>query len=178
MTANRNPGTRSDVNTDRPNEGCVPGSGPRNRNVGNSDFENSDVGNHSGEQSVLLVGVCVGQRCAALRRLNSADSHRTGVNPTRTEPAAVPESEQLLRQAVRARHKAVLVSVPCLGPCSQASVTVVGAGLARENSLTWLGCPSTFGLTQIPQRARALADWVGADAPNPQNLPAALRRSL
>lgn len=66
------------------------------------------------------------------------------------------------------------MSLPCLGPCAQASVTALGVGLAGQNSLTWLGRPSMFGLTQTPDRARALADWIGTDAPDPQTLAAFL----
>lgn len=145
--------------------------------------------NH-GEQPVLLVGVCTGHRCAALRRIGNGDPQHTdpiesGANHSGANIDAADaghdslcDSERLIRQAIRDRRDAVLVSLPCLGPCAQGSVAALGAALAGHNALTWLGRPAMFGLTQIPERSRALADWIGAGAPDPQTMPAPLRRGL
>lgn len=73
------------------------------------------------EQPVLLVAVCTGTRCAALRRIDSANRARhrptrpgaatTGPVPLESEQTS--ESEQSLRAAIRAPR-----SGPGLGPLS------------------------------------------------------------
>ena len=130
------------------------------------------------QQDILLVGVCAGRRCAALRRLDAANPHQNAATDPDVQHGLRSESEVLLRRAVRRRAGAVLMSVPCLGPCSHASVTALGAGLARPNSVSWLGRPAVFGLSQTPDRALVLADWIGTDAPDPRTLPMPLRRGL
>jgi hypothetical protein len=97
------------------------------------------------EQPVLLVGVCAGHRCAALRRLHSVDPHPTDLmrsgaddDAADTRQASYSESEGLIRQAIRDRCDAVLVSLPCLGPCAQGSVAALGAGVAGRHAQTWL----------------------------------------
>lgn len=62
-----------------------------------------------------MVAVCAGQRCTALRGFAGCGS-------------ALGE----LREAVRLRRGAILVSSPCLGPCHQAPV----AAVARRDGST------------------------------------------
>lgn len=127
---------------------------------------------------VVLVAMCSGQRCAALRRLHEGHLHEGHLHETdRDEDGNCrhSQSEDLLRRAIRDRPEAVLVSVPCVGPCSHGSVAVVGPGLAGDGHLTWLGRPTVLGLTEDPQRAHALADWIASTAPDVSSLPAALR---
>lgn len=132
---------------------------------------------HSGDQPVVLVAMCSGTRCAALRRLDPANPSRARDTKSGESDARSPysESEQKLRSAIRARREAVLISVPCLGPCSHASVTAVGAGISGPSHLSWLGRPTLIGLSERPDRAAALADWVTSAAPDPASIPPSLR---
>lgn len=65
-------------------------------------------------ERLLLVAACGGQRCRMLRQLHNPP------NP------GMDTGASLLRDAVRQRRDAVLISTGCLNACSHGSVVVVG----------------------------------------------------
>jgi hypothetical protein len=98
-----------------------------------------------------VVAVCAGQRCTALRGFAGCGS-------------ALEE----LRDAVRLRRGAVLVSSPCLGPCHEAPV----AAVARRDGPTgdfgrtlWLGRLDDAVLLE------ALRAWVVGGGPSTAQRP-------
>lgn len=107
-----------------------------------------------------LVGVCVGQRCAALRKL------RGGSDP--------------LPEAVRATPGAVLVHTACPGPCALAAV----AAVARRDGASGRAGPALWlAGVEAADRSSALAVWItkGGPAPGPDptlDLPSDLRAAL
>jgi hypothetical protein len=113
---------------------------------------------------VLVVAVCAGHRCRALRALH--------------DPAATGDSTgDLLRQAVRRRPRAVLISTGCLGPCAHGCVAAVGTGTAAGGEISWAGRPVGLGMVEMPQRAAALAAWISDSAPDLATLPEPLWRT-
>lgn len=89
--------------------------------------------------------MCVGQRCAALRRL--ADTEGTFED---------------LRSAIRDTPGGVLVAADCVGACHLASVALV----ARRDGATG-GSGSTLWLSGMEQRPRVctLRDWITDGGP-------------
>ena len=114
-------------------------------------------------EPVLVVAVCAGRRCQALRDLHvsSADADGTGA---------------LLRQAVRRRPRSVLVSTGCLGPCARGCVAAIGTGTAASGEICWTSRPVGLGMVEMPQRAVALAAWITSSAPDLATLPEILWR--
>jgi hypothetical protein len=115
-------------------------------------------------EPVLLVAVCAGPRCRALRALHDPSAAASG-------PCG-----QLLCEAVRQRPGAVLVSTGCLGPCARACVAAVGWGMSHGGQLRWSGRPAGLGLVELPARAAALAAWISGSAPDLETLPGELWR--
>lgn len=115
-------------------------------------------------EPVLLVAACGGPRCRALRALHDPSAR------------APDPCGQLLREAVRQRPGAVLISTGCLGPCERACVAAVGWGMIRGGLLRWSGRPAGLGLVEMPARAAALAAWISGSAPDLKTLPEDLWR--
>ena len=115
-------------------------------------------------EPVLLVAVCAGRRCQALRALHDPSASASG------------NCGQLLKEAVRRRPRSVLISTGCLGPCGRGCVAAVGAGTATEGEIRWTAQPVGLGLVEIPERAAALAAWITSSAPDLSTLPETLRR--
>lgn len=111
-------------------------------------------------QKVLLVAVCGGQRCAALRRL------RTGAPEVCGQP---------LLAAVRSRAGAVLLTTDCLQLWHRGGVAAVGWAEARGGQLNWLGSPVLVERVDAVHRAAGLAGWVQTTAPHPKTRPSGLR---
>ena len=115
-------------------------------------------------EPVLVVALCGGYRCRALR--------------TRHDPSATADRPgQLLRQAVRRRPRSVLIFTGCLGPCAQGCVAAVGTGTAGDGELCWSGRPVGLSMVDLPRRATALAAWISSSAPDLATLPEILWRS-
>jgi hypothetical protein len=112
-------------------------------------------------EHILVVAVCAGQRCRALRALRDPSAAGNGTS-------------ELLRQAVRRRPRSVLVSTGCLGPCARGCVAAVGTGSAASGELRWTGRPVGLGMVEMPQRAAALAGWITGSAPDLATLPETL----
>lgn len=138
---------------------------------------------------LLLVAACNGQRCRTLRQLRE---------PTIAEP----HGWKILRDAVRQRRNAILISTGCLGPCSYGSVVVLGwatmprdptprdtlppdsaatEDVAGENAagaaaFRWCSSPVLVGLADRPRRATDLAGWIQGSAPQRQTMPSTLRQ--
>jgi hypothetical protein len=98
--------------------------------------------NRSRHADGLVIAVCRGQRCAALRELRGPDA---GIEP--------------LKSAVSRTRGAILISTGCLGRCSLAAVVV----------LAWQG---QVGCEAIPlagmdalDRSRALTTWLSGTGP-------------
>ncbi|WP_369138101.1 hypothetical protein [Modestobacter versicolor] len=92
-----------------------------------------------------LVALCVGHRCAALRRL-----------------AGAGDGVEQVAAAVRRTSGAVLVTAGCLGGCDRAAL----AGLARRSP--GIGAPGPvlwLSEMQTAERTGALVQWVEAGAP-------------
>ncbi len=111
---------------------------------------------------VLVVAVCAGRRCRALRALH--------------DPSAADGISDLLMQSVQRRPRSVLVSTGCLGPCARGCVVAVGTGTAASGELRWAGRPVGLGMVEMPQRAAALAAWIAGSAPDLATLPEVLWR--
>lgn len=112
------------------------------------------------ESDLLVVAVCAGPRCQALRGLHDP-----------TAAAAGPAGAQL-RAAVRERPGAVLVSTGCLGPCARGCVAVVGPGSAdAQGRVSWHGRPVGLELVERPDRVAEFAAWVSGPAPDVTRLP-------
>lgn len=99
-------------------------------------------------ETVLLVVVCVGQRCAGLLRLSAADGHGD------------------LRSAVRERPDALLLHTACQGECHRGGIASVGWAWSAAGKLTWGAPPLVIGMLEADDRAAALAAWVRASAPD------------
>ena len=115
-------------------------------------------------EPVLLVAVCAGRRCQALRALHDPSASASG------------NCGQLLKEAVRRRPRSVLISTGCLGPCARGCVAAVGTGSATEGEIRWTGHPVGLGLIEMPERAAALAAWITSSAPDLSTLPETLWR--
>jgi hypothetical protein len=92
-----------------------------------------------------LVVLCVGHRCAALRRLAGTD-----------------DAVDRMAAAVRATTDAVLVTAGCVGACDRAAVAGLArrtAGTGRPGPVVWLSG------VQTPERTSAVLDWVAAGGP-------------
>lgn len=115
---------------------------------------------------LLVVAVCAGARCRALRQLHDPSAGDAG-----------PAGAQL-RAAVRGRPRSVLVSTECLGPCHRGCVAAVGPGSADgRGGVRWHRPPLRLDLVELPGRDADLAAWIRGGAPDPGRLPAALRRT-
>jgi hypothetical protein len=92
-----------------------------------------------------LVAVCVGHRCAALRRL-----------------AGTADGVDQVADAVRRTSGAVLVTAGCVGACDRAAV----AGLARRAAGSGQPGPAVWlSEVQTPERTAGLVAWVTAGGP-------------
>lgn len=98
-----------------------------------------------------LVALCQGYRCSALRVLAASE-----------DPVAH------LRDAVARTRGAVLVTADCVGACALAAVAAVAHRDGRDGSI---GSAVWLTGVQEPERAAALADWVGAGGPGPGTRP-------
>lgn len=132
-----------------------------------SDNSPLSPGTRPDEQPLLVVAVCGGQRCRALRALHD---DRSPGSPTSDSP---------IREAVRATPRSMMLSTGCIGPCARAAVVAVGWATMQDRSLAWLSPPVCWGPVETAPRAAALAEWIRALAPTlaagPAG-PAALRR--
>jgi len=115
-------------------------------------------------EPVLLVAVCAGPRCRALRALHDPSAATFG-------PCG-----RLLCDAVRHRPGAVLISTGCLGPCERACVAAVGWGMSRGGQIRWSARPTGLSMIEMPARAAALAAWISGSAPDMRTLPEDLWR--
>lgn len=102
---------------------------------------------------MLLVAVCGGRRCRALRAL--ADNRWP----------ETPTSDAVIRESVRGTRHAIMLSTGCLGPCAQAAVVALGRATINDRALAWLSPPSYWGSTETPQRAAALGQCINALTP-------------
>ena len=93
-----------------------------------------------GDAGGPLVALCVGHRCAALRRL-----------------AGTADAVDQVAEVVRHTSGAVLVTAGCVGVCDRAAV----AGLACRAPGTGEPGPAVW-LTEVqtPERTAGLVDWV------------------
>ena len=92
-----------------------------------------------------LVALCVGHRCAALRRLAGTTDGVTDVG-----------------EAVRRTPGAVLVTASCLGGCDRAAL----AGLAhRAPGTSDIGPTLWLSEVQTPERTAGLIAWLGTAGP-------------
>lgn len=112
------------------------------------------------DQPLLLVAVCGGQRCRALRALRDDQSPES------------PASSSVIREAVRTTRRSMMLSTSCLGPCAQAAVVAVGWATMNDRALAWLSPPVCWGSTETPQNAAALTEWIRASAPTLRTAPA------
>lgn len=125
-----------------------------------------DPPNPGQPERLLLVVACGGQRCRVLRQLQT------------TATASGDGGTDLLRDAVRQRRDAVLISTGCLGVCSYGSVVVVGwATSPHAAALSWSSPPIMVGLTERPQRTTDLARWIQGSAPAKTTMPIGLRHN-
>ena len=117
-------------------------------------------------EQLLLVAACTGPRCRALRHLHAV-----------TAPG-VDDDTTVLRDAVRHRRDAVMISTGCLQACSHGSVVVVGsATMPHSRTFRWYSNPVLVGLTDRAGKMADLAAWVLGSAPREQTMPATLRHS-
>ena len=115
-------------------------------------------------EAVLVVALCGGYRCRALRARHGP-------------PVTADSTGQLLRQAVRRRPRSVLISTGCLRPCAGGCVAAVGTGTVGGGELCWSGRPVGLSMVDIPRRAAALAAWISSSAPDLATLPEMLWRT-
>ncbi|PZA20446.1 hypothetical protein [Modestobacter versicolor] len=110
-----------------------------------------------------LVALCVGHRCAALRRLSGT-----------------ADGVDRVAEAVRSTSGAVLVTAGCLGGCDRAAL----AALARRAPGTGQPGPAVWlSEVQTPERTAGLVAWVTAGGPGVGGagagpLPASLRTAV
>ncbi|MCZ2814110.1 hypothetical protein O2W15_21990 [Modestobacter sp. VKM Ac-2979] len=98
-----------------------------------------------GDAGGPLVALCVGHRCAALRRL-----------------AGTADGVEQVAEAVRHTTGAVLVTADCLGRCDRAAL----AGLAHRSPGTGRPGPALWvSEVQTPERTAGLVAWVSAGGP-------------
>lgn len=107
-------------------------------------------------EQVLLVGVCTGDRCNAVRRLACE----------RTDT----DSRELIKAAVRRRPDAVMVDLPCQELCSQGAVVVVGSAISTSGRMSWVPRPVCLTTTDQAPLARQIAGWITDGAPDPNAL--------
>lgn len=110
------------------------------------------TGTPADAEPLLLVAVCGGQRCRAVRALADERS-----------PDA-PTSSSVIGEAVRTTRHAVMLSTGCLGPCAQGAVVAIGAATLTDRALSWLSPPVCWGSTQTAQRAAAISQCIKASA--------------
>ena len=116
-----------------------------------------------GDAGGPLVALCVGHRCAALRRL-----------------AGTADAVDQVAEVVRHTSGAVLVTAGCVGACDRAAV----AGLARREPGSGAPGPAVWlSEVQTPERTAGLVAWVaaggpGVGAPVAGSLPGCLRTAV
>lgn len=106
----------------------------------------------AGDYPLLLVAVCGGQRCRAVRALDDERSPDS------------PNSCSVIREAVRSTRNAVMLATGCLGPCAEGAVVAIGAAILTDRALAWVSPPTYWGSTQTAQRAAALSHCIKASA--------------
>lgn len=109
-------------------------------------------GTPAGDDPLLLVAVCGGQRCRAVRAL--ADD-RSPDSPT---------SRTVIGEAVRTTRHSIMLSTGCLGPCAQGAVVALGPATMRGRAMAWLSPPTYWGSTETAQRSAALSRCIIASA--------------
>ena len=102
------------------------------------------------DDTLLVVAVCAGQRCRALRALQDERSPGT------------TDSSTVISEAVRGTRRTVMLSTSCLGPCARAAVVAAGWGTLRGQALTWSSPPGCWGSTESPQQAATVGAWISA----------------
>ncbi|WP_164702581.1 hypothetical protein [Modestobacter sp. KNN46-3] len=98
-----------------------------------------------GDAGGPLVALCVGHRCAALRRL-----------------AGTADGVDQVAEAVRHTTGAVLVTAGCIGACDRAALAGLAwrkPGSGRPGPAVWLS------EVQTPERTAGLVAWVSAGGP-------------
>ncbi|MCZ2839442.1 hypothetical protein [Modestobacter sp. VKM Ac-2985] len=115
-----------------------------------------------GDAGGPLIALCVGHRCAALRRL-----------------AGTADGVDRVAEAVRHTSGAVLVTAGCLGRCDRAAL----AGLAHRSAGTGRPGPALWvSEVQTPERTAGLVAWVTGGGPGvagtATDLPECLRTAV
>ena len=112
------------------------------------------------EEPLLVVAVCDGHRCRALRAL-------------REDPAVgMAVSGSLIREAVRTTRRSMMLSTSCLGPCAQAAVVAVGRAVLEGSDAVWLAPPVCWASTEDVRHAAELAAWIStAQTPSTTEVP-------
>ncbi|SHF91439.1 hypothetical protein [Geodermatophilus nigrescens] len=98
-----------------------------------------------------VLALCLGRRCSALRELSGTSG-----------------TVEALREAVARTRGAVLVTAGCLGPCALAAV---GAVAHRDGESGCSGRTVWLAGVHEGERADALAGWIGAGGPAPDEDP-------
>lgn len=107
------------------------------------------------DDPLLVVAVCEGQRCRAVRtRQNDRSPDSTA-------------SSTVIREAVRTTRRSIMLSTSCIGPCAQAAVVAVGWATVDNQSLSWLSPPTCWGSTEAAHEVTALGEWISAAAASP-----------
>ena len=101
---------------------------------------------------LLVVAVCGGQRCRALRALQDDRSPGT------------PPSSLVISETVRSTRRSVMLSTDCLGPCAHGALVTVGWATMKDHTLAWLAAPTYWESTETPQRATTLIEWISTAA--------------
>lgn len=107
------------------------------------------------EEPLLVVAVCDGHRCRALRALRD------------DQPSGSPGSSSLIREAVRTSRHTMMLSTTCLGPCAHAAVVAVGRAFLEGSNAVWLAPPVCWGSTETDAHATELAQWISTTARGP-----------
>lgn len=115
----------------------------------------------SGDQEVLLVAYCNGNRCSGLRRLHAERAADLAGHPASPSSALEP-----LHRAIRRRPHSLLLSTPCLGHCDQAPMAALGWAFLADAGARWAGRPVGVGLLDRPERVAALGQWIATTAPD------------
>ena len=97
---------------------------------------------------LLVVAVCGGQRCRALRALQDDRSPGT------------PPSSLVISETVCSTKRSIMLSTDCLGPCAHGALVTVGWATMKDNTLAWLAPPTHWESTETPQHATTLIEWI------------------